>query len=158
MIFCSNRSNLRYGNSVKNNRRFRGPALNFSHFLKIIFKVLSKSRNLNQIPMKNEAKWYPTCSCSYSWEQSFEGLDSPWTDSQCIFYLKRIVWLITYLKINGVEQWGFVLWPHFDLKINYICPLELDFHNYLTIIWNFSVLLTKPTFFKARGTAKNRAL
>ena len=139
------------------NVNFVGQPSFFPLFRYIILTVLSKFNNLNRISIKNEAKWYPTCSCSYSWEQSFKGLDSPWTDSQCIFYLKRIVWLITYLKINGVEQWGFVLWPHFDLKINYICPLELDFHNYLTIFWNFSLLLTKSTFFKARGTGKNLA-
>ena len=53
------------------NRLFCGPAFFFPLFRYIIIKVLSKSSNINQIPMKNQAKWYPTLAIQYLWWLSF---------------------------------------------------------------------------------------
>ena len=54
LIFSSNWSNLKYGNSVPRNRRFCGPAMILFNFLEYIFEILLEINACNKNLVKND--------------------------------------------------------------------------------------------------------
>ena len=128
------------------NRRFCGQCVGqpsfFALFRYIILSVLSKFSNINQISIKNEAKWYPTCSCSYLWEQSFKGLDSPWTDSQCFFCMKVMSTFINFLNGIATNRWGIVLWWCQLTFDQYFFCFKAEFHKFLSLFQKEITLFT----------------
>ena len=107
----------------------------------MFLKISLKSNIIIQITIKNDEEWHLTSIFKKTWGLSFKGLNSPWTNSKCIFFMKVSATSITYFNIigtncSGICHWQCLLYFWSTLVIGYgnICEFPHNFKKFLVFV------------------------